>query len=127
MKIEVANGELVDKVTILSIKLKKIESKEKLVNIRKEYRLLSRELEKIGIAEKSETYQALFQINSTLWDVEDEIRVKEKNREFDDVFIQLARRVYFENDRRSDVKRRINIETGSNIIEEKAYADYQRS
>lgn len=125
MKIEVAHGELVDKVTILAIKLKKIKVQDKLINIRKEYDLLVHAMAGIGVTEESEPYQSLLLINSTLWAVEDEIRIKEKKQEFDDTFIQLARRVYFENDRRSEVKRRINIDTGSNILEEKAYVNYQ--
>ncbi len=127
MKIDVSIGEVVDKISILSIKLKKIKDREKLKNIRKEYGLLKDSLEEIGIKTGSEEFKQLEEINLKLWDIEDKIRLKEANKEFDDEFIQLARSVYFNNDKRSDLKRKINLKHGSELIEEKEYANYGNS
>lgn len=124
MKVEISNGELVDKVSILSIKMKKIQNKEKLGNIRKEYDILSKQMHAIGITEASPEFRELEEINLRLWEIEDKIRYKESVKEFDDGFIRLARSVYFENDKRSHVKRQININTGSEIMEEKQYTKY---
>jgi uncharacterized protein DUF6165 len=124
MKIEISNGELVDKVSILSIKLKKIKATEKLANIRKEFDILCERMHALGIAETSAEFQELVQINLNLWEIEDKIRLKESAREFDDEFIQLARSVYFENDKRSHIKRQINIATRSELMEEKEYTKY---
>ncbi len=127
MKIDVSIGEVVDKISILSIKLKKIKDREKLKNIRKEYGLLKDSLEEIGIKTGSEEFKQLEEINLKLWDIEDKIRLKEAKKEFDDEFIHLARSVYFNNDKRSDIKRKINLKYGSELIEEKEYADYGNS
>ncbi len=124
MKIDISIGEVVDKITILSIKLNKIENDKKLINIRKEYDLLFNSLENSGIDVDSASFTKLETINLKLWEIEDKIRIKEANKEFDDEFIQLARRVYIINDKRSAVKRKINIKYGSNIIEEKEYVSY---
>jgi hypothetical protein len=124
MEIEVSNGELVDKVIILTIKMQRISSPEKRGNIKIELDLLYEKMLKIGITEKSHEYRQLMEINKKLWDIEDRIRVKESKQQFDDAFVQLARRVYFENDKRSAVKRKININTGSSVIEEKEYVRY---
>ena len=124
MKIDISIGEVVDKITILSIKLNKIENDKKLKNIRKEYDLLFNSLENSGIEVDSESFTKLETINLKLWEIEDKIRKKEANKEFDDEFIQLARNVYINNDKRSAVKREINIKYGSNIIEEKEYFSY---
>lgn len=124
MKIEISNGELVDKFSILSIKIEKIKSESKSLNVRKEYEMLHDKMLSIGITEKSIEFSSLKKINLILWDVEDRIRLKELNQEFDDEFIQLARNVYFENDKRAEMKRRINLATGSSLIEEKEYVDY---
>ena len=126
MKIEVSNGELVDKVTILTIKLEKIKSPAKLANIRREVGPLQKAMHAIGIDETDKRFTRLLQINYRLWEIEDTIREKEQHKEFDEAFIQLARQVYHENDRRSAVKREINLSTGSSIIEEKQYADYDK-
>ena len=125
MKIDVSNGELVDKITILAIKLKKIKSAEKRRNVQKEYDLLHPMLDAVGIAEDSREYRDLMMVNLALWEIEDRLRVKEASREFDDDFIRLARDVYFQNDRRSRIKRRINELSGSALIEEKEYVDYR--
>ena len=124
MKIDISIGEVVDKITILSIKLNKIENDKKLINIRKEYDLLFNSLENSGIEVDSTSFTKLETINLKLWEIEDKIRIKEANKEFDDEFIQLARNVYINNDKRSVVKREINIKYGSNIIEEKEYVSY---
>jgi hypothetical protein len=125
VKIEVSNAELADKVSILAIKLIKITSSEKLENIRKEYELLQPLLLAAGISQQTPEYQQLQQINLELWDIEDRIRLKESRRQFDEEFIQLARSVYLKNDQRAAIKRRINLNTGSKLIEEKQYVDYR--
>jgi hypothetical protein len=125
VKIEISNAELADKVSILSIKLTKIASAEKLENIRKEYDLLYPSLLAAGISEKTPEYAELQQVNLELWEIEDHIRLKEARREFDEEFIRLARSVYLKNDRRAAIKRRINFNTGSMLIEEKQYVDYR--
>jgi len=124
MEIEVSNGDLVDKITILQIKLRKIESDEKRANIQKEFDLLHQKMAAIGVTEESETYQRLLTINQRLWEIEDQIRIKESKKEFDSKFIELARSVYFENDKRAAIKREINLQTGSQLIEEKEYVQY---
>lgn len=124
MKIDISIGEVVDKITILSIKLNKIENDKKLRNIRKEYDILFNSLENSGIEVDSASFAKLETINRKLWEIEDKIRKKEANKEFDDEFIQLARNVYINNDKRSAAKREINIKYGSNIIEEKEYVNY---
>jgi hypothetical protein len=125
MKIEVSNGELVDKVSILAIKSKKIKSQEKLKNIKKEYELLKGYMHRIGITEESEIFKQLLKVNSELWEIEDKIRIKESKKEFDDDFIELARAVYFTNDKRFELKNKINESTDSGIKEMKEYVDYQ--
>jgi len=124
MKIEVSNGELVDKVSILSIKLQKITSKKKLANIQKEYEILVQSFKEINISEQDQDFKELVKINQELWTIEDQIRIKEAQKQFDETFIELARSVYHKNDQRSAVKRRINLKTNSPLIEEKEYVDY---
>jgi hypothetical protein len=128
MKIEVSNGEMLDKLSILEIKIDKIEDEEKLVNIKKEHKKLK---EAIGepnwiphIFREHGFYDQLKEINEQLWDIEDNIRIKEKSQEFDREFINLARSVYRTNDRRAEMKKEINIYTKSEILEEKSYEDY---
>jgi len=113
VKVAVSIGDLVDKVSILSIKLKKISDRQKLENIRKEHETLKVSMESIGISERSDEFLRLEAVNRKLWDIEDRIRLKEVKQEFDDVFIQLAREIYFNNDERSEIKRQINIKFGS--------------
>ena len=125
MKIDISIGELVDKVSILSIKLEKIKNPDKLKNIKKEYDLLYESMKKTGITKDSEQFINLVQVNLSLWDIEDKIRIKEANKEFDDDFIQLARSVYFENDKRAEIKKQINLTFGSDLIEEKEYVQYK--
>jgi CRISPR/Cas system endoribonuclease Cas6 (RAMP superfamily) len=123
MKIEISNGELLDKISILELKMLKIEDKEKLVNIEKEFHTLNplcvKLFEKFG-GELQNHYLELAAINA-----EDEIREYEKNKDFGGKFTELARSVYFTNDKRSEVKKLINILTGSDLVEEKSYEDYK--
>jgi len=126
VKVAVSIGDLVDKVSILSIKLKKISDRQKLENIRKEHETLKVSMESIGISERSDEFLRLEAVNRKLWDIEDRIRLKEVKQEFDDVFIQLAREIYFNNDERSEIKRQINIKFGSDLLEEKEYVDYKK-
>jgi hypothetical protein len=125
MKVEVSIGELVDKVSILSIKLQKIKDAGKLANIQKEYAILVQAMEEGGISLEAPEFKRLEAINRKLWDIEDQIRNKEARKEFDDAFIALARSVYFANDERAAVKREVNIKYGSGIIEEKEYVAYK--
>tara|TARA_Y100000310_G_scaffold16113_1_gene16138 strand:- start:369 stop:770 length:402 start_codon:yes stop_codon:yes gene_type:complete len=123
---EISTGELLDKITILEIKLVKIKDKENLLEINKEYESLketknsniklTKNLEKLIIQLK--------EINLKLWDIEDKLRICEKNKDFGEKFIELARGVYFNNDSRSKIKSEINKLSGSNIKEIKQYSDY---
>jgi hypothetical protein len=125
MKIEVSIGEIVDKLSILEIKKSNISNSEKLKNIIKEYNYLFNVVENdLHFSTKSDLYNELLTINKKLWDIEDDIRDKERNKSFDDVFISLARSVYYTNDERADVKKRINIKYGSDFVEEKSYNSY---
>jgi hypothetical protein len=124
VKIDISTGELVDKVTILAIKLEKIKDPAKIENIRKEYALLLKPMEACGIGVDDQGFTALKEVNLKLWEIEDKIRIKEAEKAFDDEFIGLARSVYFTNDQRADIKKRINLETGSELVEEKEYVDY---
>ncbi len=124
MKIEVSNGEIVDKLTIVEIKTERIKDQAKLTNLHKEYKILNDAVALI-IDKKHSLYIDLYNINNQLWDIEDHIRDLERNKDFGDDFIQTARSVYVINDKRSDVKRSINELTGSNLTEEKSYEKYQ--
>lgn len=124
MKIEVSNGEIADKLTIIEIKLEKIKDPEKLENLRTEYEVVNEAMN--TIMEKTHPLcRQLHEINSRLWVIEDHIRDLERLRDFGDDFIQTARSVYFINDERSDVKRKINEITGSKLFEEKSYEEYK--
>jgi len=124
--IEVSVGELIDKITILEIKSERISDPGKLRNVRRELELLQ------GV--RGETIQSgdalntlsreLRAVNEQLWDIEDRIRERERIRNFDALFIELARSVYRINDRRAELKHRINSLLGSNIVEEKSYQPY---
>lgn len=124
MQIEVSNGEIADKLAIIEIKLERIKDALKLANLRKEYEILNSAVAAI-IDKKHAFYLDLYKINNQLWDIEDHIRDLERAKDFGDDFIQTARSVYFINDKRSDVKRKINELTGSNLTEEKSYEEYQ--
>jgi hypothetical protein len=123
MKIEVSNGEIVDKLTILLIKKDNIKDKVKLKNIEKETEAIGKISDAI-ISRDSKEFIRLYCINKELWKIEDDIRNKERKQEFDDAFVSLARDVYFTNDKRAEAKRAINELSGSNLIEEKSYEAY---
>lgn len=128
MKVEVSNGELLDKLTILELKMSNISDDKKLINVKKEFNELSPLAKLLFEKFKDELlikYKQLALINSQLWKIEDDIRECEKNKNFGEKFVELARAVYFTNDKRSDVKKQINILTGSGFIEEKSYEDYE--
>jgi transcriptional regulator of nitric oxide reductase len=124
--VPVSPGEVLDKITILEIKSERMNDPAKLANVRAELALL-RDTWSTAVRE-DEVVRALHaqlkEINETLWVIEDDIRDKERAREFDQRFIELARSVYFTNDRRSAVKKQLNLHLGSRIIEEKSYQDY---
>jgi len=121
MRIQVSIGELVDKVSIFSIKVKKIKNSEKLIHIQKELDLLRKAMESIEIDADSKEVIALTRVNLKLWDLEVAIRLKEKKAQFDDEFIQLARAIYRLNDELTVLKRNINLKYHSELIEEKEY------
>jgi hypothetical protein len=115
MLVQISKGELIDKITILEIKDDKITDPEKLKNVRHELETI-RKLEFPTPAKEK-----LMDVNRKLWDVEDDLRLLEKKGKFDDEFVQKARSVYKLNDERSRLKKIINIEEGSNIVEEKSH------
>lgn len=121
----VSLGELVDKISILHIKNINIKDDEKLKLIREELELLNQTLNKhINNNDIQNYLDSLIEINSKLWVIEDDIRDCERNKKFDQTFIDLARSVYFTNDKRSEVKLEINKKFGSKIIEVKSYEEY---
>jgi len=123
---EISVGELLDKISILEIKLEKVKDKTNLEEINKEYKIL-KEVQNSSIKE-TEKYKILFKeikkINQNLWNIEDKLRICEKNKDFGQNFIKLARGVYMNNDKRSKIKSKINEVSGSNIKEIKQYVDY---
>jgi hypothetical protein len=125
MNIEVSHGEIVDKLTILQIKKENITDPIKLDNIIKEYDYLLSVVENdLGISTLSPEYLELLSINKELWIIEDDIRDKERVKEFDEDFIQLARSVYYTNDVRAKIKKEINLKYSSGFVEEKSYQTY---
>ena len=121
----VSLGELVDKISILHIKNINIKDDEKLKLIREELELLNQTLNKYIKNNDIQNYlDSLIEINSKLWVIEDDIRDCERKKKFDQTFIDLARSVYFTNDKRSEVKLEINKKFGSKIIEVKSYEEY---
>ena len=128
MKVEVSNGELLDKLSILELKLKNIKDDKKLINIKNEHGGLSplcNNLFNNYGNELRSLYAKLSEINAELWKIEDDIRECERNKDFGDEFVRLARAVYFTNDKSSDVKKSINLLTESGFVEEKSYEDYK--
>jgi hypothetical protein len=123
MKIEVSNGEIIDKLTIIQIKLERIKDKTKQANLRKEYDELIKDAASV-ISTEDTLYKSLYDVNCELWDIEDHIRDLERKMEFGKDFISTARAVYIKNDRRSELKREINIRTSSGLMEEKSYEKY---
>ena len=116
-------GELVDKITILEIKKNKLQN-SKLKNVLKELSYLRELIEKHKIDITDDLFLKLKEVNLSLWNIEDQIRIKEKNKEFDNTFIELARSVYIKNDKRAEIKKSINQLCNSEITEEKFYSDY---
>jgi uncharacterized protein YukE len=124
--VPVSPGEVLDKITILEIKSERMSDPEKVANVQVELGLLQ-ETWAGSVDEDSvikDLHSQLKEINEALWEIEDDIRDKERAKEFDERFIELARSVYFTNDRRSQVKKDLNLHLGSVIIEEKSYQDY---
>ena len=123
---EVSAGELLDKISILEIKLEKISDKSSLEQLKKEYKILKENQNStIKLEGKiKDLYESLKDINLKLWNIEDRLRICEKNKDFGKEFIELAREVYFNNDKRSKIKSEINKILGSNIKEVKEYAQY---
>jgi hypothetical protein len=127
IEVPVSPGELLDKITILRIKSKRMSDSKKLANVRLELKALE---ETWGASAYAKVdiegdINALLEVNERLWVIEDDIRDKERAQAFDAHFIRLARAVYFENDERAAIKRRINLKLGSSIVEEKSYAEYK--
>ena len=124
---EISVGELVDKITILNIKTKKIEDKQKLKNILKELNTLNEQATKIDISDKlllDDQVKKLQSINEELWDIENFKRECEANKDFGENFIKLSRDVHFKNDIRAEIKKEINLLSNSIIVEEKEYSKY---
>ena len=126
IKVPISPGELLDKITILRIKSQRMSDPAKVANVRVELRALedtwgASAYAKVDIAAD---IAALLAVNERLWVIEDDIRDKERAQAFDSDFIRLARAVYFENDERAAIKRRINTTLGSSIVEEKSYRAY---
>lgn len=125
MKVEISNGELLDKFSILEIKMGNITDPSKLVNIENEYRELTNDCtDLLRNSSISTLYSELKSINQKLWNVEDDIRECERRKDFGQEFISLAREVYFTNDERARVKKEINLASGSSLVEEKSYQAY---
>jgi len=124
--IPMSPGELLDKITILEIKSERIEDPAKVANVRTELDLLNATWTKaVSIDETVQRlHRELKSINEELWVIEDDIRDKERAKEFDDRFIELARAVYVTNDKRANAKKELNLHLGSTIVEEKSYQDY---
>jgi len=124
--VEIAPGELIDKITILEIKLENMRDPAKLANIRHEYAILTKVLWKEVVQTDSLVHltAALKEVNAELWRIEDDIRSQERSKTFGAEFVGLARAVYHTNDRRAALKRQINELLSSAIIEEKSYAAY---
>ncbi len=126
LQVEVSPGELIDKITILEIKAERISDPDKLTNVHRELRSLSAtRKEALDTSPELDEFTAeLRRINELLWEIEDDIRDCERNGDFGERFIELARAVYRTNDRRAAAKRKINELLGSELVEEKDYADY---
>ena len=121
----VSLGELIDKISILIIKEQKIKDENKNKIICKELKLLRKILDEATNSQTISDYlNQLIDVNSALWRIEDEIRVCEKNKKFDQKFVELARSVYITNDRRAEIKLKINNKFGSKIVEVKSYTKY---
>ena len=125
--VPVSPGELLDKITILRIKIARITDAAKLANVRLELDLLEKTWREsgCGAVDVARDEHALQEVNERLWDLEDRIRDKEAKQTFDRDFIELARAVYISNDERADIKKRVNLQLGSRLVEEKSYKPYR--
>jgi uncharacterized protein YukE len=127
IQVPVSPGEVLDKITILEIKSERIGDADKLANVKRELELLQAAW--LQSVKQDDTvrriHSRLKAINEALWEIEDDIRDKERAREFDQRFIALARSVYVTNDKRAYAKKELNVYLGSKIVEEKSYQDYQ--
>ena len=124
---EISPGELLDKISILEIKLEKVKDKNSLEEIKKEYKIL-KEIQTSSIemtGKIKDLFQSVKNVNIKLWNIEDKLRICEKNKDFDKNFIELARSVYFANDERAELKSKINKILKSNIREIKQYDNYK--
>ena len=125
LSVPVSVGEMIDKLSILQVKRKKISNPEKLSYVNKEFELLyNLSTDFLNNMEIENLYHELVETNSALWDIEDKLRVAEKDQKFDDEFVSLARKVYFTNDERFRLKNEINLITSSEIREIKDYVKY---
>ena len=124
--VPVSWGELLDKITILQIKQERLRDDAKRANVTTELTALSA-VAGAAMVEAAALLADLKKVNEALWDIEDQIRDKERDQAFDATFIQLARAVYVTNDRRADLKRDINRQLGSTLVEEKSYSPYAQS
>lgn len=125
MLVPVSNGELMDKYSILLIKKEYIKDDEKIKKVNTEIDCLMESINKLNNQYNiKKLFSELINVNKKLWNIEDSIRMKEKNQEFDEEFIQIARSVYFTNDERARIKNEINNNTNSNIFEVKSYEKY---
>ena len=123
---EISAGELLDKISILEIKSKKINDKASQKEVHKEYEILKK-IQNLSINFDEgieQLFNSLKEVNISLWDIEDKLRIHEKNKDFGEKFVELAREVYFKNDKRAKIKFKINKILKSNIIEIKQYVEY---
>jgi len=127
IKVPVSPGELLDKITILRIKSRRMTDAEKLANVRLELDALENlwSSSAYALIDVERDVHALLAVNERLWSIEDDIRDKERAQDFGADFIRLARAVYIENDERAAIKRRLNLKLGSALIEEKSYREYR--
>ncbi len=128
LKIEISIGEALDRLSILKIKMEEIRDEKKLANVAREYENLRESIVVYAgssvISPDNENYNALSKTNKELWVVEDKLRFLEKHKDFGSNFVELARSVYFLNDKRASIKKDINIAHNSLLIEEKSYEEY---
>lgn len=126
INIEVSIGELIDKITILAIKLENIVEKNKLVNVKKEYLILEKSYKELLISypELENSYQRLKDINQEIWILEDHIRILIGKKDFNDDYIKTANKIHRSNDQRFEIKYEINKIFNSNLLEQKSYPEY---
>ena len=125
--IPISPGELLDKITILQIKSERITDPAKVANVRTELDMLSKVWDETVVVDTEITVLTaeLKSVNEALWEIEDDIRNEERNRQFGERFIELARAVYVTNDERANAKKKVNLHLNSTIVEEKSYQDYR--